>query len=218
MSANLMLYVAIFAAALIALLARSRLANHLFLGLAGALGMAYGYEIHGLFGVVLPGLILVVASVQAGSVLVANKAARFSDEEDEMLSGPLSGLGRAQARRLLDQGFWMDGRAGDVLTREGEQAAQLVYLAKGSAEVHALTRLVGQIGAGQLIGEATILGNAPATATVTLTSSSRLWCAQGHALNAYLAANPDARHALEHGFNVSLRNKLEAMNRAAASS
>lgn len=218
MTMVLLLYVAIFAAALAALLARSRLTNHLLLGLAGAFGLAYGFEVHGLFGTILPALILVVASVQAGSILVANKAARFSEEEEEMLSGPLSGLGRAQARRLLDQGFWMDGRPGDVLTREGEQAAQLVYLAKGSAEVHALTRLVGQIGSGQLIGEATILGNAPATATVTLTSPSRFWCAQGHALNAYLAANPDARHALEHGFNVSLRHKLEAMNRAAASS
>jgi len=55
-----------------------------------------------------------------------------------------------------------------------------------------------------------------AIATVTLTQPSRFWCAQGRALNAYLAANPDARHALEHGFNVSLREKLEAMNRAAA--
>ncbi len=217
MSVTLVLYIAIFAAALVALIARSRLANHLLLGLAGAFGLAYGLEVHGLFGIVLPALILVVASVQAGSVLVANKAARFSTEEEDMLTGPLSGLGRAQARRLLDQGFWMDGRPGDVLTREGEQAAQLVYLAKGTADVHALTRLVGQIGPGQLIGEATILGNAPATATVTLTAPSRFWCAQGHALNAYLAANPDARHALEHGFNVSLRHKLEAMNRAAAS-
>jgi len=216
MTAMPLLYVAIFAAALVALLARSRLANHLLLGLAGALGLAYGYQVHGLFGIVLPALILIVASVQAGSVLVANRAARFTPEEEAMLAGPMSGLGRAQARRLLDQGFWMDGRPGDVLTREGEQAAQLVYLERGAADVHAHGHLVGKIGSRQLIGEATVLGGAPATATVTLTAPSRFWCAQGHALNAYLAANPDARHALEHGFTISLRDKLEAMNRAVA--
>ena len=216
MTMVVLLYVAIFAAALAALLARSRLTNHLLLGLAGAFGLAYGYHVHGMFGVILPALLLMVASVQAGSVLVANRAARFTREEDEMMSGPLSGLGRAQARRLLDQGFWMDGRPGDVLTREGEKAAQLVYLAKGAADVRAHGHLVGNIGPRQLIGEATVLGSAPATATVTLTAPSRFWCAQGHALNAYLAANPDARHALEHGFTISLRDKLEAMNRAAA--
>ena len=113
MTMVLLLYVAIFAAALAALLARSRLTNHLLLGLAGAFGVAYGFQLHGLFGVILPALLLMVASVQAGSVLVANKAARFNREEEEMMRGPLSGLGRDQARRLLDQGFWMDGRPGD---------------------------------------------------------------------------------------------------------
>ena len=68
----------------------------------------------------------------------------------------------------------------------------------------------------QLVGEATVLGESAAIATVSLTEASRFWCAQGKSLNAYLAANPDARHALEHSFNVSLREKLDAMNRAAA--
>ncbi len=110
----------------------------------------------------------------------------------------------------------MDGRKGDVLIREGEPAAQLYFLASGSGDVHSHGHLVGRVGPGQLVGEATVLGEAAAIATVTLTEPSRFWCAQGQALNAYLAANPDARHALEHGFNVSLRQKLEAMNRAAA--
>ena len=79
---------------------------------------------------ILPFLILIVAGVQAASVLGANRAAKFNADEQAMLSGPLAGLGRAQARRLIDQGIWMDGRAGDVLIREGEPAAQLYYLAE----------------------------------------------------------------------------------------
>ena len=216
MTASLGLYIAIFAAILVALLARSRLTNHLMLGLTGLLGLLYAIGQHGLFGVILPLLILVVAGVQAASVLIANRAARFTSEEEAMLAGPLTGLGRAQARRLLDQGLWMDGKPGDVLTREGEQAAQLFFLATGAADVHSHGHLVGRIGENQLIGEATVLGDAPATATVTLAEPSRFWCAPGRTLNAYLAANPDARHALEHGFTISLREKLEAMNRAAA--
>jgi len=218
MTLALGLYIAIFAAALVALLARSRLFNHLLLGLAGALGLYYGLTTHGPLAALLPFLILIVAGVQAASVLGADRAARFTAEEEAMRTGPLAGLGRAQARRLIDQGFWMDGRAGDVLIREGELAAQLFYLASGGADVHSHGNLVGHIGKGELLGEATVLGEAAAIATVTLAAPSRFWCAQGQALNAYLAANPDARHALEHGFTVSLRQKLEAMNRAAAPS
>jgi hypothetical protein len=216
MTVALGLYAAIFAMALGALLSRSRLANHLLLGLAGLFGLLYGFQTHGMLGAILPFLILIVAGVQAASVLGANRAAKFDEDEKTMLSGPLAGLGRAQARRLLDQGLWMEGRSGDVLIREGEPAAQLYFLASGAGDVHSRGHLVGRVIPGQLVGEATVLGESAAIATVTLTQPSRFWCAQGHALNAFLAANPDARHALEHGFNVSLREKLEAMNRAAA--
>ena len=216
MTASLGLYIAMFAAGLAALLSRSRLANHLLLGLMGALGLIYAYGSLGLLGMILPFLILIVAAVQAASVLGANRRAKFNDDEKAMLAGPLAGLGRSQARRLIDQGMWIDGRPGEVLIREGEPAAQLYYLATGAGDVHSHGKLVGRVLPGQLIGEATVLGESAAIATVTLTEPARFWCAQGRALNAYLAANPDARHALEHGFTVSLRQKLEAMNRAAA--
>ena len=216
MTLKLGLYILIFAAALGGLLARSRLVGHIMLGIVGAAGLAYGAMQHGLLGSILPFLILIVAGVQASSGLVANKAAKFSEDEKAMLSGPLVGLGRAQARRLIDQGIWMDGRTGDILIQESKAAAQLYFIASGAADVHVKGKLVGKASPGQLVGEATVLGESAAIATVTLTEPSRFWCAQGRALNAYLAANPDARHALEHGFNVSLRQKLEAMNRAAS--
>ena len=216
MTTALGLYIGIFAAVLIALIARKRLTNHVMLGVAGALGLLYGMTAHGMLAVILPFLILIVAGVQAVSVIGANRQARFTSEEQAMFDGPLHGLARAQARRLIDQGVWIDARRGDVLIKEGELAAQLYYLASGGADVHSRGAMVGRIGPGQLIGEATVLGESAAIATVTLVEPSRFWCAQGKSLNAYLAANPDARHALEHSFNVSLREKLDAMNRAAA--
>ncbi len=210
------LYLAIFAVLLPALLVRARLVNHILLGIVGGIGLVYGVWIHGFIAGILPLLILLVAGVQIASIIGANQAAKFSAEEKIMLEGPLAGLGRAQARRLLDQGIWMDAREGDVLVKAGEPAAQLYYLATGAGDVHSRGKLVGRVVPGQLIGEATVLGEAAAIATVTLTEPARIWCAQGRTLNAYLAANPDARHALEHSFTVSLREKLDAMNRAAS--
>ncbi|HVJ72150.1 MAG TPA: cyclic nucleotide-binding domain-containing protein [Sphingomicrobium sp.] len=216
MSMALGLYLAIFGVLLVALLVRARLGNHILIGVVGAIGLVYGVWIHGFLAGVLPLLILLVAAVQVASIIGANQAAKFTAEEKVMLEGPLAGLGRAQARRLIDQGIWMDARAGDVLVKAGEPAAQLYYLATGAGDVHSRGKLVGRVVPGQLIGEATVLGEAAAIATVTVTEPARIWCAQGRTLNAYLAANPDARHALEHSFTVSLREKLDAMNRAAS--
>lgn len=216
MSMALGLYLAIFGVLIVALLVKARLANHILIGVVGAIGLIYGVWVHGFLAGVLPLLILLVAAVQVASVVGANQAAKFSAEEKLMLEGPLAGLGRAQARRLMDQGIWMDAREGDVLVKAGEPAAQLYYLATGAGDVHSRGKLVGRVVPGQLIGEATVLGEAAAIATVTVTEPARIWCAQGRTLNAYLAANPDARHALEHSFTVSLREKLDAMNRAAS--
>lgn len=216
MSMALGLYLAIFGVLMLALLVKARLGNHILIGVVGAIGLVYGVWIHGFLAGVLPLLILLVAAVQVASVIGANQAAKFNAEEKVMLEGPLAGLGKAQARRLIDQGIWMDAREGDVLVKAGEPAAQLYYLATGSGDVHSRGNLVGRVVPGQLIGEATVLGEAAAIATVTITEPARIWCAQGRTLNAYLAANPDARHALEHSFTVSLREKLDAMNRAAS--
>ena len=210
------LYLAIFGVLMVALLVRPRLANHILIGVVGFIGLIYGVWIHGFIAGVLPLLILLVAGVQVASVIGANQAAKFTSDERLMLEGPLAGLGRAQARRLIDQGIWIDAREGDVLVKEGAPAAQLYYLASGAGDVHSRGKLVGRVVPGQLIGEATVLGEAAAIATVTVTDPARIWCAQGRTLNAYLAANPDARHALEHSFTVSLREKLDAMNRAAS--
>lgn len=216
MSMALGLYLAIFGFLIVALLVRARMANHILIGVVGVFGLIYGVWIHGFLAGILPLLIMLVAGVQVASVIGANQAAKFSAEEKLMLEGPLAGLGRAQARRLIDQGIWMDAREGDVLVKAGEPAAQLYYLATGAGDVHSRGKLVGRVVPGQLIGEATVLGEAAAIATVTVTEPARIWCAQGRTLNAYLAANPDARHALEHSFTVSLREKLDAMNRAAS--
>ena len=216
MTPTLVIYLGIFAAVLVSMIVKSRLAGQLLLGTAGALGLMYGWWAHGVLAIIFPFLVLIVAGVQAASILSADRLVDFSSEETVMHEKALPRLGRAQARRLLDQGFWMDGRVGDVLIQEGENAGQLYYLASGTADVRVDDRLVGEIGAGQLVGEATVLGETAAIATVTLTQPSRFWCAQGDALNDYLAANPEARHALEHSFTVSLRQKLDAMNRAAA--
>ena len=216
MSMALGLYLAIFGVLLVALLVRARLGNHILIGVVGAIGLIYGVWVHGFLAGILPLLIMLVAGVQIASIVGANQAAKFTAEEKVMLEGPLAGLGKAQARRLIDQGVWMDAREGDVLVKAGEPAAQLYYLATGAGDVHSRGKLVGRVVPGQLIGEATVLGEAAAIATVTVTEPARIWCAQGRTLNAYLAANPDARHALEHSFTVSLREKLDAMNRAAS--
>ena len=158
-------------------------------------------------------LLLAVTLLLLAHRLRQNRKVRFTADEETMVAALLAGLSPSRARHLLDQGFWLTGRAGDVLTREDEPVSHLFYLASGEARVTSQGREVGRCRAGDLIGEVTVLSGDQASATVTLVGPARFWCAPADVLRPYLDAHEDVRRALEHGFADSLRSKLRATNR-----
>jgi CRP-like cAMP-binding protein len=161
-------------------------------------------------------LLLGACLVVLGNDVLANRRARFSEEEEAMLSGFLAGVPRHTARHLIDQGVWLFGAEGDMLTRESEPVERLLYLSRGEAKVFSGSSQVAACGPGDLIGEATVLAGGPATATVVLAGPARFWCIPAPALRAYLAANPDLLPALERSFSRAMGDKLRASNRTIA--
>jgi len=143
---------------------------------------------------------------------------RFSEEEEGMLRGVLSALPRARARHFLDQGFWLSGSDGDVLTREDEAITHLYYLAAGEARVVSHGHQVGTCRAGDLIGEITLMSGDTASATVVLAGPARFWCAPANVLRPYMQTHEEVRRALEQGFAKSLKDKLRKSNERIAES
>jgi CRP-like cAMP-binding protein len=162
------------------------------------------------------GLILGLAAIVVGRRLWRDSAVRFTPDEQHMMDSLFDGLPRSRARHLVDQGVWISGKAGDTLTREGEPVDHLYYMAEGEARVLCRGVEVGQCGAGDLIGELTVLSGETATATVILTRPSRFWCAPAEDLRPYVEAHEDIRRAIEHGFATVLKAKLRASNRTIA--
>ena len=139
---------------------------------------------------------------------------RFNPDELAMVRALFGDLPTSRARHLIDQGVWLTGREGDVLTREGEPVGHLYYLAEGEARVLSLGSQVGLCRKGDLIGELTVLSGETATATVILDTPARFWCAPADDLRPYVEAHEDIRRAIEHGFATVLKAKLRASNRA----
>ena len=145
-----------------------------------------------------------------------NVNVRFAPEERAMVDTLFAELPKSRARHLLDQGMWLSGKEGDVLTREGEPVDHLYYLSEGEARVLSLGRQVGLCRPGDLIGELTVLSGETASATVILNTNARFWCAPAEDLRPYVEAHEDIRRAIEHGFATVLKAKLRASNRAIA--
>ncbi len=161
-------------------------------------------------------LLLGACLLLLGRELYENTRVRFTPEEEAMRDGLLAGVPHSRARHLIDQGFWLNGKDGDTLTREGEPVGHLYYLADGEARVISHGRQVGLCRAGDLIGELTVLSGESASATVILSGPARFWCAPANVLRPYLDAHEDIRRAIERGFSNALRAKLRASNRTIA--
>ncbi len=140
----------------------------------------------------------------------------LAPEEQALVGHLVAGVSASRARHLIEQGVWLSGRPGDVLTREGEKAENLYYLAEGEARVESLGQQIGTCRAGDLVGELTVLTGEPASATVVLTQPSRFWCARADALKPYVAAHDDIREALGQGISEALKAKLRTANRHVA--
>jgi len=149
---------------------------------------------------------------------LVQSAARFSSEDEALRAAIAGSLPAAGARHLIDQGNWINGKAGEVLINEGEAISHLFYLHSGGAEVSLGGKPIAMVGAGELLGEATALSGAPATGTVMLARDSRFWCMSAPRLREYLQLHPDARSAIERQINAALDAKLRVTNQALAES
>ncbi|MET0370261.1 MAG: cyclic nucleotide-binding domain-containing protein [Sphingobium sp.] len=167
-----------------------------------------------LAGIAAAGMIMALSPLAVA--LLPRARARFVPEEERFRDRHLGGLDAGQARGLIDQGHWLSARAGETLIREGEAVAGFFYLAHGAAMATRGRQPVGQIGSGELIGEAGVLDDVPATATVILERDSRLWFVLAPALRDYVAVHDDVGQALRRSFGVALRGKLEDSNRTLA--
>ncbi|MDQ3144350.1 MAG: cyclic nucleotide-binding domain-containing protein [Pseudomonadota bacterium] len=210
------IYLAIFAALLISLLWRSVRGGDAMVAIAGIIGAAYGYSEHGIYAVILPLLVALFGGVQAGRGLLGSQRARFAPHEQPLRKGPFAKLDRATARHLIDQGMWIEAKAGDVLAREGEPVTHLHWIADGSAEMVVGDAPAGTCGPRSFVGEASVFSEDPASGTVRLAGDARLWSVEAEDLRAYADDHPEVRHILDQGFTKSLAEKLDAMNRGDA--
>ncbi len=162
------------------------------------------------------GLLLAACLLLLARGRLTGRTIAFTADEKNMVDHLVAGLSKSRARHLIDQGVWLTGKEGDVLTREGEPVTHLYFLAEGEARVMSGGKQVGSCGAGDLVGEVTVLSGETASATVILTAPARFWCAPAEDLRPYVAAHEDIRRAVEHGFAAALKAKLRASNRAIA--
>ena len=203
------LLIASAAAAALASVTRGRHALGLALALIGGAILTWGLSRHHAAPALVGSALMLINLGRLGVQIVAGRGARpLTAEEEALRAHGFADVPGAALRQLLDQGLWINAKAGEVLLHEGVVVSHLFYLSAGEVRITAAGRPIATSGAGHFFGELDVLAHTAAIATITLVGDGRFWCISAEALDRFLAANPRYRPTLELALASELRGKL----------
>lgn len=180
---------------------------------SGVVGVFYyGFLVSDQISATWEFIFAMVNAVQLAIVLLSGRR-RARDEDERLLVETVMPTLEASLRaRMLKAALWVTREPGEVLVEEGQDAPQLVFIARGAARVERGGALVGVCGPGDFLGEMSFLTGRPASATVRVANEVRCCVYDPDRLKQMARKAPAIRAALEYSFNRNLVGKLERMN------
>ncbi len=101
-----------------------------------------------------------------------------------------SGCSKAELGALATMADELDLREGTVLTKEGGRGREFFVLIEGTVAVTRNGKTIGELGAGDWLGEISLLTQTPRTATVTATAPLRVLVITDRAFRRVVEAMP----------------------------
>ncbi len=157
-------------------------------------------------------LLVTVNVVQLLITWRQNTRARFTLIERAFADRRLRGLPTGEQRRILDLGEWSHLPAGTVLATQGERPDKLTYIAEGWADILIADQIIAECGPGTYVGEMSIIGDRPASATARLREESLVWRLPTERLSELDEKQPTWLAVIEAGIARDMRGKLVAAN------
>jgi CRP/FNR family transcriptional regulator, cyclic AMP receptor protein len=128
---------------------------------------------------------------------------------DALKRAPLfEGLSRKELEHLAQLADDLEIPAGKVLTKQGDTGREFFVLMDGEVEVVRDGEVIGTSGAGDFIGEISILEDMPRTATVTAKTPVRLFVLTAQSFRSFVEESPE----VENKVLRTLARRLAAMS------
>ncbi|HSW15060.1 MAG TPA: cyclic nucleotide-binding domain-containing protein [Solimonas sp.] len=177
---------------------------------------------------VLAGILLTIASIGTGDpwpafwnalftlinlawlarLYLLERRVQLNGEELRLYETTFAALGSAECLRLLRAGRWVDGAAGELLTKQGETTGALMLISHGSAMVEANGEPLAELCDGQWVGEMSFVTQQPASANVRLTQATRYLSWSRERLTGLFQREPSLKLVLMQVVSGELSRKL----------
>jgi CRP-like cAMP-binding protein len=146
--------------------------------------------------------------LQSLRLFMERRPVKLSAEEEEVQQ-LLPGLAPRKVLQVLSIGSWITAKAGERLIESGKRVGAVWLILGGKVKVTSGERVLGELGAGELVGSALLLSGVPADIDASPAEPVRAVRWEAEPLQKYLAADPEVRVVLQQFLARDLAGKLE---------
>ncbi len=157
-------------------------------------------------------------AAQLAVLLYRSRTGELRPEENVSLDQVVRVHDPVSRRRLIAMMAWRDAEVGEVLIAQGEIEPPLIYIGSGAAAIQHDGQQVGVCGAGDFLGEMSLVSGNRATASVVVTNTMRIATINREQLSQLVRQFPNIGNAFESALNRGLAAKVLRMNRAVSAS
>ena len=148
---------------------------------------------------------------QAWRLLVERRPVKLTPEEEEVRGLVFRDLPPRKVLQVLSIGSWVTAAAGERLIEHGKPAESVSLIVRGKVQVTAGGKVLGDLGAGEIVGSALLLSGAPADVDGVTVEATRTVRWEAGTLERYLDANPETRNLFQQHLAKDLAGKVRRL-------
>jgi hypothetical protein len=148
---------------------------------------------------------------QSWRVFAERRPVELTRDEEYVRQLVFAGLPPRKVVQAIGIGSWSTAQAGERMIESGKRVRIISLIVDGTVCVKRNERVIGELGAGDLVGSALLLAGGVADVDAVATGPVRAISWEVETLKRYLAANPETRIAMQRHLAHDLAGKVERL-------
>jgi hypothetical protein len=151
---------------------------------------------------------------QSWRLFLERRPVRLTAEEEEVRRLAFPDLSSRKILQVLSIGFWNTVERGEPLIERGKPADSISLIVHGKVRVTKEGRVLGELGAGDIVGSALLLSGAVADVDAVAAEPVRSVRWEAETLERFLSANPETRIVVQRHLGRDLAGKVQQLGSA----
>ena len=152
-----------------------------------------------------------INSFQSWRIYLERRPVKLTPDEEEVRRLAFAQLPSRKVLQLVSLGSWTTAAPGERLIEHGTPAGAIELVVRGKVRLSKDGRVLGELGAGDIVGSALVLSGAPAEVDAVTVEPVRVLRWEVATLRRYLEADPETRIVFQRTLTRDLAGKLRRL-------